>query len=159
MLSLTFDLEHQVREVVVRQVALGMGAHRLLKRASCRQMVLEPVLRGGTEDQHVQVVAPLLLQILQQKVGGNKVLRLNLLDRHLDLRVETFRNGLKYHLAARRTLERAMRAHPKSYIPYYNLAYLMFKLEDEGPRSARQYYELGRALGGPKDPKLESRLK
>ena len=68
-------------------------------------------------------------------------------------------NGMKYHLAARRTLEKAMRAHPKSYLPYYNLAYLMFKLEDEGPRSAKQYYELGRALGGPKDDKLESRLK
>ena len=68
-------------------------------------------------------------------------------------------NGLKYHLAARRTLEKAMRAHPGNYLPYYNLAYLMFKLEDEGVESARQYYELGRALGGPRDEKLESRLK
>ena len=68
-------------------------------------------------------------------------------------------NGLKYHLAARRTLEKAMRAHPKSYLPYYNLAYLMFKIEGEGQRSARQYYELGRALGGPQDQKLEGRLK
>jgi len=68
-------------------------------------------------------------------------------------------NGMKYHLAARRTLEKAMRAHPKSYLPYYNLAYLMFKLEDEGVESARQYYELGRALGGPKDERLESRFK
>ena len=68
-------------------------------------------------------------------------------------------NGMRYHLAARRTLEKAMRAHPKSYLPYYNLAYLMFKLEDEGVESARQYYELGRALGGPKDERIESRLK
>ncbi len=68
-------------------------------------------------------------------------------------------NGMKYHLAARRTLEKAMRAHPKSYLPYYNLAYLMFKLEDEGVESARQYYELGRALGGPMDERIESRLK
>lgn len=68
-------------------------------------------------------------------------------------------NGMKYHLAARRTLEKAMRAHPKSYLPYYNLAYLMFKLEDEGVESARQYYELGRALGGPLDERIESRLK
>lgn len=68
-------------------------------------------------------------------------------------------NGMKYHLAARRTLEKAMRAHPKSYLPYYNLAYLMFKLEDEGVESARQYYELGRALGGPVDERIESRLK
>ena len=68
-------------------------------------------------------------------------------------------NGMRYHLAARRTLEKAMRAHPKNYLPYYNLAYLMFKLEDEGVESARQYYELGRALGGPKDERIESRLK
>ena len=68
-------------------------------------------------------------------------------------------NGMRYHLAARRTLEKAMRAHPKSYLPYYNLAYLMFKLEEEGVESARQYYELGRALGGPKDERIESRLK
>ena len=64
-------------------------------------------------------------------------------------------NGLKYHLAARRTLEKAMRAHPKHYLPYYNLAYLMFKIEGEGAKSARQYYELGRTLGGPQDARLE----
>ena len=68
-------------------------------------------------------------------------------------------NGMRYHLAARRTLEKAMRAHPKSYLPYYNLAHLMFKLEGEGVESARQYYELGRALGGPRDERIESRLK
>ena len=68
-------------------------------------------------------------------------------------------NGMRYHLAARRTLEKAMRAHPKSYLPYYNLAYLMLKLEDEGVESARQYYELGRALGGPVDKRIESQLK
>ena len=45
------------------------------------------------------------------------------------------------------------------YLPYYNLAYLMFKLEDEGVESARQYYELGRALGGPVDARIESLLK
>ena len=68
-------------------------------------------------------------------------------------------SGLKYHLAARRTLEKAMRAHPKSYLPYYNLAYLMFKIEDEGAESAKQYYELGRSLGGPRDEKLEGRFR
>ena len=68
-------------------------------------------------------------------------------------------NGLKYHLAARRTLEKAMRAHPKHYLPYYNLAYLMFKLDGEGAASARQYYELGRTLGGPQDLRLEGRFK
>ena len=68
-------------------------------------------------------------------------------------------NGLKYHLAARRTLEKAMRAHPKHYLPYYNLAYLMFKIEGEGTKSAKQYYELGRTLGGPQDARLERKFK
>ena len=68
-------------------------------------------------------------------------------------------NGLKYHLAARRTLEKAMRAHPKHYLPYYNLAYLMFKLEGEGAASAKQYYELGRTFGGPQDLRLERKFK
>ena len=68
-------------------------------------------------------------------------------------------NGLKYHLAARRTLEKAMRAHPKNYLPYYNLAYLMFKIEGEGALSAKQYYELGRTLGGPQDARLERMFK
>ena len=84
-------------------------------------------------------------------------------ERRDDLNVLILRaaaqNGLKYYLAARRTLEKAMRAHPKSYLPYYNLAHLMFKIEGEGVKSARQYYELGRALGGPQDDKLEARLK
>ena len=68
-------------------------------------------------------------------------------------------NGLKYHLAARRTLEKAMRAHPKHYLPYYNLAYLMFKIDGEGKSSAKQYYELGRTLGGPQDARLERMCK
>lgn len=84
-------------------------------------------------------------------------------ERKNDLNVLILRaaaqNGLKYYLAARRTLEKAQRAHPRSYLPCYNLAYLMFKLEGEGRDSARQYYELGRTLGGPKDPNLERRLK
>lgn len=84
-------------------------------------------------------------------------------ERKDDLNVLILRSaaqsGLKYYLAARRTLEKAMRAHPKNYIPYYNLAHLMFKIEGEGVDSARQYYELGRALGGPRDSRLEAKLK
>ena len=68
-------------------------------------------------------------------------------------------SGLKYHLAARRTLEKAMRAHPRHYLPYYNLAHLMFRIEGEGVKSAKQYYELGRTLGGPQDARLERRFK
>jgi hypothetical protein len=84
-------------------------------------------------------------------------------ERKGDLNVLILRSaaqsGMKYYLAARRTLEKAMRAHPKNYLPYYNLAHLMFKLEGEGKRSAREYYELGRALGGPVDARLEMKTK
>ena len=59
--------------------------------------------------------------------------------------------------AARRTLEKANRAHPKSYVPYYNLAYIVLDL-GESDASALEYYNLGRSVGGPKDPRLEARL-
>ena len=59
--------------------------------------------------------------------------------------------------AARRTLERAMKAHPKSYLPCYNLANLALRL-NENLDVARDYYEQGRALGGPRNEALERRL-
>jgi len=59
---------------------------------------------------------------------------------------------------ARRTLERANRAHPKSYVPYYNLASVALQL-GESEASAREYYDLGRSVGGPRDARLEARLK
>lgn len=59
--------------------------------------------------------------------------------------------------AARRTLERAVKAHPKSYLPCYNLANLVLRLNDDRT-AARDYYEQGRALGGPRNEALERRL-
>ena len=64
--------------------------------------------------------------------------------------------GAKAPYAARRTLERAQRAHPKSYLPVYNLAHLLLRMPEESADDARDYYELGRELGGPADPKLEA---
>ncbi len=66
--------------------------------------------------------------------------------------------GAGSKFAARRTLERAMRVHPKSYLPYYNLANLALQL-GEDVASAREYYELGRAVGGPRNEALERILK
>ena len=66
--------------------------------------------------------------------------------------------GTRSYYAAQRTLERAMRAHPRSYLPYYNLANLL--LQQGGDReTAREYYELGRTVGGPANKALEARLK
>jgi len=66
--------------------------------------------------------------------------------------------GVGSNYAARRTLETAMRVHPKSYLPYYNLANLSLRL-GEGAESARQYYEMGRSVGGPVNAALEEALK
>ncbi len=66
--------------------------------------------------------------------------------------------GAGSKFAARRTLEHAMRAHPKSYLPYYNLANLTLQL-GEDVASAREYYELGRSVGGPRNEALENLLK
>ncbi len=66
-------------------------------------------------------------------------------------------SGLGSDFAARRTLEKAMRAHPKSPLPYYNLARLALKL-DGGVEAAREYYDIGRACGGAPDKALEAKL-
>ena len=66
--------------------------------------------------------------------------------------------GSKNYYAAQRTLERAMRVHPKSYLPYYNLANLMIQQGDD-LETAREYYELGRTVGGPENKDIESKLK
>ena len=66
--------------------------------------------------------------------------------------------GTKHYYAAQRTLERAMRAHPKSYLPYYNLANLTL-LQGDDQETAKEYYELGRDHGGPVNKALEARLK
>ena len=66
--------------------------------------------------------------------------------------------GTQNYYAAQRTLERAMRAHPRSYLPYYNLANLLI-LQGGDLESAREYYELGRTVGGPVNKALEARLK
>ena len=61
--------------------------------------------------------------------------------------------------AARRTLERAAKAHPKSYLPLYNLAHLTLQIDAGDQIVARALYEKGRALGGPKDAALEGKIK
>lgn len=66
--------------------------------------------------------------------------------------------GAGQMFAARRTLERAMRSHPKSYLPYYNLANLALQM-GEDVSIAREYYDLGRTVGGPVNEALEKKLK
>ena len=51
-----------------------------------------------------------------------------------------------------------MRTHPRSYLPYYNLANLLLQ-QDGDIETAQEYYELGRTVGGPVNKALEARLK
>ena len=60
--------------------------------------------------------------------------------------------------AARKVLEQAVRLHPGSYLPLYNLAYVTLEL-GEGRNAARLHYERGRELGGPVNADMERRLK
>ena len=50
-----------------------------------------------------------------------------------------------------------MREHPKSYLPCYNLANLTLRL-GESVEAAREYYEQGRSLGGPRNEALEAKV-
>ena len=66
--------------------------------------------------------------------------------------------GTQSYYAAQGTLERAMRAHPRSFLPYYNLANLLIQ-QGGDLEVAREYYELGRTVGGPVNKALEAKLK
>ena len=60
--------------------------------------------------------------------------------------------------AARKLLEQAVNAHPQSFLPHYNLAYVTLEL-GEGRKAAQRHYDRGRELGGPVNEDLERRLK
>ena len=62
------------------------------------------------------------------------------------------------YYAARKALEEAVRAHPKSYLPHYNLAYVALELGD-GRKVAKRHYDAGRELGGPANADIERRLR
>ena len=95
------------------------------------------------------VAADLLLEeLMREKPGDLNILLLR----------AAAQAGMGSNYAARRTLEKAMRTHPKSYLPYYNLANLVLQM-GEGVETARQYYEMGRMVGGPPSAALEKLLK
>ena len=62
------------------------------------------------------------------------------------------------YYAARKALEKAVQAHPKSYVPHYNLAYVALEL-GEGRKVAKEHYDAGRELGGPVNADIEKRLR
>ena len=73
---------------------------------------------------------------------------------NLKARIEMERNDLE---AAESTLDQCIRSNPRSYYAFYNMARVLEKSRkgEEGRKSARKYYERGRAVGGPRDAELE----
>lgn len=108
-------------------------------------------------------IAQAIADLREQDYAGADVLLESMLkERPKDMNALLLRAaaqaGTKHYYAAQRTLERAMRAHPKSHLPYYNLANLLIQ-QGEDLETAKEYYELGRAVGGPVNKALEARLK
>ncbi len=56
---------------------------------------------------------------------------------------------------ARRTLYQAITMNEDSYYAYYNMADLILKINEEDTETAKQFYETGRAKGGPEVKRLE----
>ena len=95
-------------------------------------------------------------------VAADVLLESLLKERENDLNALLLRaaaqSGMGSNYAAWRTLEKAMRTHPRSYLPYYNLANLALMM-NEGVKTAREYYDMGRMVGGPVNAALEAKLK
>ena len=61
--------------------------------------------------------------------------------------------------AAESALDKAISAHPRSHFAYYNMARLILTWRPANKTGARRYYDAGRGVGGPRDEKLEGRLR
>ena len=56
-------------------------------------------------------------------------------------------------------LDQAIKASPKSFYAYYNMARLKLQSGPDGKSAAKRYYETGRAFGGPSDAALEAAIR
>ena len=75
---------------------------------------------------------------------------------NLKAAMETMRGDYK---AAEKALDLAIAAHPRNYYAYYNMAKLILEWHPANKAGARRYYEAGRDVGGPRDEKLEGRVR
>lgn len=87
----------------------------------------------------------LINEMLEQKPNGAMALNLKA--------VMEIRQGKAKE--AEQTLDQAIASNPRSHFAYYNMAYLMVQKGPEYKKTARRYYETGRAVGGPADEQLE----
>ena len=127
-------------------------------------VAVEPVTSGNTSELDFATRRKTAIAEVRNKdyVAADIILEDLLREKPNDLNLLMLRAaaqaGMGSKYAARRTLEKAMRAHPRSHLPYYNLANLCLQM-GAGVEAARQYYELGRTVGGPPLPALEAQLK
>lgn len=102
-------------------------------------------LSSGDYDAAALVIA----EILEEKPDDAAALNLKAV-------LETQRGNYK---AAEQALDRAISVHPRSHYAYYNMANLILQVHPSNKSGARRYYETGRDVGGPRNLKLEERLK
>ena len=110
------------------------------KALSPREQVLADIDAGNFEAAAVRIS-----EMLEEKPNGAMALNLKAM-------MESAQGNLK---EAERTLDQAIMSNPRSYFAYYNMAALVLQVDPPNKRSAKRYYETGRAVGGPVDAQLE----
>ena len=75
---------------------------------------------------------------------------------NLKAALETARGDYR---AAESALDRAISVHPRSHFAYYNMARMILQSRPSDKSVARRYYDTGRSVGGPRDARLEEKLK
>ena len=131
---------------------------RSLQRATTK--VLAPTLSGNpdTWSQRLKIASDEIRA--KDYVAADLLLEQLSKERPNDLNALLLRahaqSGLGSNYAAKRTLEKAISLHPDSFKPYYSLASVSLRLNDEG--AARENYSKGRAKGGPVSKSLETKL-
>ena len=138
------DTETAVRPA--KQEAAAKPAEEAKKSAplSPREQVMADIEAGNYEAAAVRIG-----DMLEER--PNNALALN-----LKAMMEAAQGKTK---EAENTLDQAIMSNPRSYFAYYNMAALVLQVDASNKRTAKRYYETGRAVGGPVDPNLEEALR
>ena len=111
---------------------------------SPREQILADIDAGNFE-----AAAARIGDMLEEKPNGALALNLKAM-------MESAQGKLK---EAERTLDQAIMSNPRSHFAYYNMAALVLQVDAANKRTAKRYYETGRAVGGPQDEQLEEALR
>ena len=114
------------------------------KPLSQKEQVLADIEAGDYESAAVRIS-----DMLEEKPNGALALNLKAM-------MESAQGKLK---EAERSLDQAIMSNPRSHFAYYNMAALILQVDPSNKKSAKRYYETGRAVGGPPDEQLEEALR